>query len=99
MLPIHKIAREISRIENREPESFSSLAKVYSSQSLSRSFCVTGPGGVGKSSLLANLVPLIAEQGSKVAWLACDPSSPVTGGSLLGDRIRLSGEDLSDKIY
>lgn len=52
---------------------------------------VTGSAGVGKSSLIGRLVEYLRSQGKTVAVLACDPESPVTGGALLGDRIRMSG--------
>jgi LAO/AO transport system kinase len=99
MFPLVKIARQISAIENRVPGAFEDLASVYHAKSLSRTICLTGPGGVGKSSLLAELVALVANKNKTIAWLACDPSSPVTGGSLLGDRIRLAGAEISEKVY
>lgn len=51
---------------------------------------VTGSGGVGKSSLIAQLAADLSEQGKRVAVLACDPQSPLSGGALLGDRIRMA---------
>jgi len=93
-----EISQVISQIESREAAGFKRLAKVFSSQSLYRSVCFTGPGGVGKSSLLAKLLPMVAKHKS-VCWLACDPWSPKTGGSLLGDRIRLSGEDIPTNAF
>ncbi|TVQ78444.1 MAG: methylmalonyl Co-A mutase-associated GTPase MeaB [Bradymonadales bacterium] len=98
MFPRREIAQRISAIENREREAFEALAKAFSSRSLSSTVCFTGPGGVGKSSLLANFAPRLVKKG-RLAWLACDPSSPVTGGSLLGDRIRMSGKDLSESLF
>ncbi len=50
---------------------------------------VTGAPGVGKSSLLARIVPAVLERGEKVAVLAIDPTSPLTGGALLADRVRM----------
>jgi LAO/AO transport system ATPase len=55
-----------------------------------RTIALTGSGGVGKSSLIGRLVELIRNQGETVAVLCCDPQSPVTGGALLGDRVRIS---------
>ena len=49
----------------------------------------TGSGGVGKSSLIGKLIPVVREEGRKVAVLACDPQSPLSGGALLGDRLRM----------
>lgn len=50
---------------------------------------VTGSAGVGKSTLIGRLIELIRERGKRVAVLACDPQSPLTGGALLGDRVRM----------
>ena len=53
---------------------------------------LTGAPGVGKSTFIAKVVPLLIESGEKVAVLAVDPTSPVTGGALLGDRARMSSD-------
>jgi LAO/AO transport system kinase len=50
---------------------------------------VTGSGGVGKSTLIGKLIELLRDQGKTVAVLACDPESPLTGGALLADRVRM----------
>ncbi|MDB5344178.1 MAG: putative GTPase [Schlesneria sp.] len=55
-----------------------------------RTIAFTGNGGVGKSSLIARLVAELRSRGQSVAVLSCDPQSPITGGALLGDRIRMS---------
>lgn len=60
---------------------------------------VTGPPGVGKSCLVDRIASSIAKQGTKVAILAVDPSSPVSGGALLGDRIRMQSADIEELIY
>jgi LAO/AO transport system kinase len=104
MTPAHsalnrkEISKTISDIEQRAPEILKNLSKYFSASSFKRSTCFTGPAGVGKSSLISCLAPLVAEK-NKIAWIACDPSSPETGGSVLGDRIRLSGQDYSDNLY
>jgi LAO/AO transport system ATPase len=54
-----------------------------------RAVAITGPGGVGKSTLVGKLIEHIRAQGLKVAVLACDPQSPLSGGALLGDRFRM----------
>jgi LAO/AO transport system ATPase len=58
----------------------------------------TGSGGVGKSSLIGKLIPIVRAQGKKIAVLACDPQSPLSGGALLGDRFRM-GSPLDDGIF
>src|SRR5262245_41702111 len=55
----------------------------------SRVVAITGSGGVGKSTLIGKLIEHIRKQNLKVAVLACDPQSPLTGGALLGDRFRM----------
>jgi 2-methylcitrate dehydratase len=58
----------------------------------------TGSGGVGKSSLIGKLIPILRTQNHKVAVLACDPESPLTGGALLGDRFRM-GSSTDDGVF
>jgi LAO/AO transport system ATPase len=58
----------------------------------------TGSGGVGKSTLIGKLIPLVRAQGHKIAVLACDPQSPLSGGALLGDRFRM-GSTTDDGIF
>jgi LAO/AO transport system kinase len=60
---------------------------------------VTGAPGVGKSCLVDKIIQHWIEQGHKVAILAVDPTSPVTGGALLGDRLRMSNSDGEDSVY
>lgn len=60
---------------------------------------ITGPPGAGKSTLISCLVGLIRKRGETVAVLAVDPSSPITGGALLGDRIRMQGHIDDDGVY
>lgn len=63
-----------------------------------RVIAFTGSGGVGKSTLIGKLIPLIRAQSKKVAVLASDPQSPLTGGALLGDRFRM-GSPLDDGVF
>jgi LAO/AO transport system ATPase len=60
---------------------------------------LTGSGGVGKSSLLGELTAQFAGRGGRIAVLACDPESSVTGGALLGDRCRITGDNASDRVF
>jgi LAO/AO transport system kinase len=59
----------------------------------------TGPGGAGKSSLVGKLIPECQALGYKVAVLAVDPTSPITGGAILGDRVRMQGNLGNDKVF
>ncbi|HVJ79435.1 MAG TPA: methylmalonyl Co-A mutase-associated GTPase MeaB, partial [Planctomycetia bacterium] len=60
---------------------------------------LTGPAGVGKSSLLGALVSHLLAQGRRIGVLACDPESPLTGGALLGDRCRIVGPDAAPNLF
>jgi LAO/AO transport system ATPase len=60
---------------------------------------LTGGGGVGKSSLLGALVAYYAARGEMVGVLACDPESSITGGALLGDRCRIAGNALPERVF
>lgn len=93
-----EISRTISQLENRDEGAFEKLSGLFHRHSLKKTLCFTGPAGVGKSSLLSHLAKMSAEK-KLVCWLACDPSSPKTGGSLLGDRIRVSGQEVSKNIF
>jgi LAO/AO transport system kinase len=93
-----EISRTISQLENRDEGAFERLSELFHRHSLKKTVCFTGPAGVGKSSLLSHLAKISAEK-KLVCWLACDPSSPKTGGSLLGDRIRISGQEVSKNIF
>ena len=60
---------------------------------------VTGPPGSGKSTLIGQMVRTWASTGENVAVLALDPSSPLSGGSLLADRLRMEGDDLRENVF
>jgi LAO/AO transport system kinase len=60
---------------------------------------VTGPPGSGKSTLIGRLAKQWVDTGESVAILALDPSSPISGGSFLADRIRMEGSDMGDKVF
>jgi LAO/AO transport system kinase len=64
-----------------------------------RVVAVTGSGGVGKSTLIGKLIDLLRDQGIKVAVLACDPQSPLSGGALLGDRFRMPNRPDDDGVF
>jgi LAO/AO transport system ATPase len=72
------------------------LAKEESS---ARLIALTGNSGVGKSSLLANLIDVIRRRGETVAVLACDPESALTGGALLGDRVRMAAHAKDEGVW
>lgn len=85
------VSRAISIVEN---EQLSDNAKrivkdIYSYTGKAHIVGITGPPGIGKSTLIGNLSAMLSEQGRKVSVVAIDASSPFTGGSLLGNRIRM----------
>ncbi|MBO9539413.1 methylmalonyl Co-A mutase-associated GTPase MeaB [bacterium] len=82
-------ARLISLIENQAPEAEQALAELYPSTGNAFLVGITGPPGAGKSSLTDLLIAAIRQDGLKVGVVAVDPSSPFSGGAILGDRIRM----------
>jgi LAO/AO transport system kinase len=93
------LARAISLVEDGSPEGESVVRQVYSSTGRAASVGVTGPPGVGKSSLVSALVGHVRALGRSVGVVSVDPSSPFTHGALLGDRIRLVDHFLDPEVY
>jgi len=83
------LARIISFVEDTEDGYREVLGKLYPKSGRATRIGFTGPPGAGKSSLVNNVAKTLAADGHSVAVIAVDPSSPFTGGALLGDRIRL----------
>jgi LAO/AO transport system kinase len=83
------LARTASAIENATPEGAALLSELQPHAGRALIAGLTGPPGAGKSTLCDQLVRTIRAEGKKVAVIAVDPSSPVTGGAILGDRIRM----------
>ena len=86
----------ISIVDNDEPESRQIVREIFGNIGKAKTVGFTGPGGAGKSSLVGSLIPHCQGLGYKVAVLAVDPTSPVTGGAILGDRVRMQA-NLDDK--
>ncbi len=83
-------ARLITLAETGDPSIEPVLQALYRAGGTSRVVGVTGPPGAGKSTLVDRLVSMLRADGLRVAILAVDPSSPLTGGAVLGDRVRMS---------
>ncbi len=96
---VRSLARLISLIEDESPEVESYIEQLYPHTGNAYVLGVTGSPGAGKSTLVDALAVGFAEQGKKVAILAIDPSSPFTGGALLGDRIRMGLAESRPDIY
>ena len=84
------IAKAISIIENDEKESRKLIKKIFKTSGKSIVIGITGPAGAGKSSLIDKMSIQLKKLGMKPAVLAIDPTSHVTGGAILGDRIRMT---------
>ena len=93
------IARLISRAENARPEDRAALAEVYKTAGRAHVIGVTGVPGSGKSTLVGKLTIKLRAGGRKVGVVAIDPSSPYSGGSILGDRIRMSEMATDPGVY
>jgi LAO/AO transport system kinase len=83
------LARLLTAVENRTPLAEAALRRLYPLAGRAHLVGVTGPPGAGKSTLVAALIGIVRAAGRAVAVVAVDPSSPITGGALLGDRVRM----------
>jgi LAO/AO transport system kinase len=93
------LARAISLVEDGDPLSYPLVRELYPESGRAAVIGVTGPPGVGKSSLVGALVGHVRERGQTVGVVSVDPSSPFSRGALLGDRIRLSDHFLDPGVY
>jgi LAO/AO transport system kinase len=93
------LARAISVVENGRPGFERLLTEVHRSIGRARRIGITGPPGAGKSTLVERLVAAYRAAGLRVAVVAVDPTSPFTGGALLGDRIRMESVALDEGVY
>ena len=93
------LARAITLVENRDPGASAVVSELYPQTGGAFSVGITGPPGVGKSSLIAALVRHVRSLGLSVGVISVDPSSPFTEGALLGDRIRLVDHFLDPGVF
>jgi len=96
---LRRIARTISTVENQAAGHEGILAQAYRLRRWADVIGITGPPGAGKSTLLDALTAHWAATGERIAILAIDPSSPYSGGAVLGDRIRRSRSAGFDNVY
>ncbi|MFN0000074.1 MAG: methylmalonyl Co-A mutase-associated GTPase MeaB [Burkholderiaceae bacterium] len=93
------LSRAISWVENETRQAPELLEQIYAQAPHPWVIGITGAGGAGKSSLVPHIARRLADGGSRVAVLAVDPSSPLTGGALLGDRIRDNAGEQHPRVY
>lgn len=92
-------AKLISLIEDDEPEAVDALARIHPHTGRAHIVGVTGPPGVGKSSLINRLVRTFRGREKRVGVVAVDPTSPYTGGAVLGDRIRMADTGVDPGVF
>ena len=93
------LARAITLVENSAPLAYDLVHDLYPETGRAYAVGVTGPPGVGKSTLIGALVRHVREQDRSVGVISVDPSSPFSQGALLGDRIRLSDHFLDPEVF
>jgi len=96
---IRALARSITMIENDHPEKLQLLSDIFSIKKNAQYVGVTGSPGAGKSSLVNRLITEIRSEGKTVAVIAVDPTSPFSGGALLGDRVRMEGHFTDPGVF
>ena len=93
------VARAISIVENDSPDAGELLRELAPKMGHGYRVGITGPPGAGKSTLTSELTRLLRSQGKTVGIIAVDPTSPFTGGALLGDRIRMQDVSMDEGVY
>jgi LAO/AO transport system kinase len=93
------LARAITLVENGDPLAYQLVRDLYGETGRAYVIGLTGPPGVGKSSLISALVRHVRAEGKTVGVISVDPSSPFTSGALLGDRIRLADHFLDPDVF
>lgn len=93
------ISRAISIVDNNEKECRDIIQAIFSKTGRAKTIGLTGSAGAGKSTLIGKLIPELHGIGYTVAVLAIDPTSPITGGAILGDRVRMQSVTSDEKVF
>ncbi|MGH2687943.1 MAG: methylmalonyl Co-A mutase-associated GTPase MeaB, partial [Actinomycetota bacterium] len=93
------VARLLSIVEDGGPEAAAVADAVFPHTGAAYTIGITGAPGAGKSTLTEALIGVARSEGHRVAVLAVDPSSPFTGGALLGDRVRMQSHATDDQVF
>ena len=93
------LARAITLVENSDPVAYELVRELYPETGRAYAVGVTGPPGVGKSTLISALVRHVRDEDRSVGVISVDPSSPFSQGALLGDRIRLADHFLDPGVF
>ena len=96
---VRAIARAISIVEDARPEAAALLSLLFPHAGKAVVLGVTGPPGSGKSTLVDRMTAHFRRQGRRVGIVAVDPTSPYSGGAILGDRIRMQAHALDDGVF
>lgn len=93
------ISKAISVVENESKNKHSLLKEIYKHTGNAYKIGITGPPGAGKSTITDCLIKSLVKKGNKVGVIAVDPTSPFTGGALLGDRVRMTDASLLENVF
>jgi len=96
---IRALARAITMVENDHPEKLQLLSDIFALKKHAQHVGITGSPGAGKSSLVNRLIDEIRSENLTIAVIAVDPTSPFSGGALLGDRVRMHQHFTDDGVF